>query len=112
VHEYGFTVERSGGEFEFTRPDGRVVLKVPPLSQLEATAGCTELKKRNEEKQSGAASVAIDHATADSRWRGEDLDYDFTLRRLFELDERARRQAEREAEEDRQATAMEEYGED
>lgn len=99
VHEYGFTVERRGLEFEFTRPDGRVVLKAPPLGQLEAAVGCAELKKANEEKQPGATAVVIDHATADARWRGEQLDYDFTLRRLFELDELARREAEREAEE-------------
>jgi hypothetical protein len=38
--------------------------------------------------------VEIDPRTADSHWAGESLDYDWVLRRLFEIDEQVEREAQ------------------
>jgi hypothetical protein len=92
VHEYGYTIARSNGRFEFMRPDGRLVRIAPPLNGVEASQGCRALCESNEK-----ARVEITPSTADSHWSGETLDYDMVLRRLFELSEHASREAEGEA---------------
>jgi hypothetical protein len=85
VHEHGYRIEKNETSFEFVRPNGRPVLRVPQLPEMEANRGCAELVREN-----AAASVAITPDIGDSHWGGESLDYDWVLRRLFELDERAR----------------------
>jgi hypothetical protein len=92
VHECGYTIERTAAGFEFMRPDGRLVQIAPPLNGVEASKGCTMLRESNEK-----AKVEITPATADAHWSGESLDYDWVLRRLFELDEHASREADSEA---------------
>jgi hypothetical protein len=92
VHEYGYAIETRNASLEFVRPDGRPVLRAPRFPELEAERGCTELASGNEDVEHG---VIIDASTADSHWAGESLDYDWVLRRLFELDEQARVEAAR-----------------
>jgi hypothetical protein len=94
VHEYGYAVRQSAAGFEFVRPDGRAVPTAPPVAAIEATRGCEKLCEAHQK-----ARVDIQPSTADSHWTGENLDYDWTLQRLFELDEQARRESEREASE-------------
>jgi hypothetical protein len=96
VHEHGYAIEKNEASFEFVRPDGRPVLRAPQLLQKDADRGCAELVRGNLSEE-----VEIDPSTADSHWGGESLDYDWVLRRLFEIDEQARAQVEREAQEAR-----------
>jgi hypothetical protein len=35
VHEYGFRIDRSGGELRFVRPDGRVVEAVRASARID-----------------------------------------------------------------------------
>jgi hypothetical protein len=92
VHEYGYTIERSSAGFDFMRPDGRVVRSAPPLNGVDAAQGQRKLCESNEQ-----ARVEITPATADAHWSGESLDYDWVLRRLFELDEQASQEADSES---------------
>jgi hypothetical protein len=91
VHDYGFMIAETDSGLEFRRPNGAPVLSVPPLSQVEATQGCTELRESHE-----AADVIITPQTADSHWVGDTPDNNWVLRRLLELDEMARRKDEHE----------------
>jgi hypothetical protein len=91
VHDYGFTIAETDSGLEFRRPNGSPVIAVPPLAQVEATQGCTELRKSHE-----AADVIITPDTADSHWVGDTPDNNWVLRRLLELDELARQKVEQE----------------
>jgi hypothetical protein len=79
VHEDGFRVVATANEFKFYKPNGDVLPYVPspPVvsgDPIEALAV-------------GNGHVAIDAWTASSRWAGERVDMDFTVRALISLDE-------------------------
>jgi Domain of unknown function (DUF222)/HNH endonuclease len=96
VHEYGYTIERVETGFEFVKPDGRRAASVPRLPEIEAELGCTELARGNERAWN---DVSIGPRTDGADWMGENLDYDWVLRHLFEIDERTHLEAERNGEE-------------
>ncbi|HKP60824.1 MAG TPA: DUF222 domain-containing protein [Polyangiales bacterium] len=79
LHEYGYSVVRNGSEFEFRRPDGRVIHHVPPSVGVDSATGCARLQATHEQ-----AGVSIDHDTGDSHWGGEKLDYNWVLEWLYE----------------------------
>jgi len=75
VHEGGFTVARRGKLLVFRRPDGREVPQVPRA--VTSREGADAIPRKHQE-----LGLAIDARTSVPGWRGERLDYTWTLSML------------------------------
>ena len=74
VHEHGFRIERDGDRIRFVRPDGRVAPNAPTVDGAGADAGWMALTRKHDE-----LGLAVDARTASSRWKGEELDYNWAV---------------------------------
>jgi hypothetical protein len=80
VHEEGYQVERQpDGALQFRRPDGGVLLNVPPLPERPRDSSGT-IRAANE-----AAGLILDAHTATPAWRGEPLDVGYAIDVLHPL---------------------------
>ncbi len=84
VHEGGFGVSRdASGELRFTTPAGAVIPEAPGTDGLRRPLdNALEAFQRKR-------GITIDHATADTRWEGERMDYGLAGALLGDAEERA-----------------------
>jgi hypothetical protein len=77
IHEYGFTIERSGRTLHFIRPDRRPIPDVPETTPC-ASADGLQISHRDHR-------LEITPDTAVPRWQGDHPDYPHIIERLCRL---------------------------